>query len=324
MDFSGLGGLRYIEALMQKLGLDAGERERFCLALQRGDAGRSAVVLTRRAPEGWTPPFAPEPGPLVSWLPEGVFPVESEDRAGKLEGFAEGWFYPLDLSSVWEVAALSAWEAPVRRFLDMCSAPGGKTFLCARRLKVPEHFANEVEGGRLGILLHNLRRCGMTSGVYTQRMHPRVWAEMAPGAFDGVWADAPCSGQSLLAKGVKNPGCFHPSLVKGNAKRQRGVLAGCAACVAPGGFLGYSTCSFSLEENEMLVAWFLKNFPEFSSVEVPLLSPWRSVISAEYCYRLMPQHGLGAGGFVTLFKRAGERPEQLPGLPADMTLFPVQ
>lgn len=321
MDFAEMSGSRYAGTLITKLQLDDCAAERFRQALLSGDAGKSAVVLTPRSPEGWIPDFSQSH--QESWLPKDVFLVDNEEKAGKQTGYGEGWFYPLDLSSVWESAALSAWAKPVRRFLDMCAAPGGKSMLCARRLQPGEHFANEIESARLGILRHNLKRCGLTQNVYTQRMHPRVWAESAPESFDGIWVDAPCSGQSLLAKGIKNQGCFHPAIVKGNAKRQKGILAATSLCVAPGGFLAYSTCSFSLEENEQCVAWFLKKHPEFSTREIPLLSPWRSPISEEYCYRLMPQHGLGSGGFVTLFEKAGTAPELLPELPGELRLFPI-
>lgn len=322
MDFTGLGGSRNVEALMDKLGLENEDRRIFGQALLSGDAGRAAVVLTRRAPAGWLPEFTD--GQVLPWLPAGVFPVADETKAGKEKGFEEGWFYPLDLSSVWESAALSAWTSPVRRFLDMCAAPGGKSILCSLRLNPEEHFANEVDAGRLRILRHNLKRCGFTDNVYTQRLLPRLWAEKAPEAFDAIWVDAPCSGQSLLAKGISNPGCFYPATVKGNAKRQKGILAASAACLVPGGVMGYSTCSFSLEENEQVVAWFLKKFPEFATMDIPLLAPWRSSIGEHHCYRLMPQHGMGAGGFVTLFRREGVLPEELPAMEEELTAYPVE
>lgn len=324
MDFAGLGGSRNVEALMDKLGLDTPEREAFGCALLKGNAGRAAVVRTPLAPPGWIPDFAEKNIAGLEWLPEGVFPVQCGIRPGREKGYGEGWFYSLDLSSVWESAALSVCDAPVKRFLDMCAAPGGKSILCSRRLFPEIHFANEIDPGRLGILRHNLRRCGITREVYTQKLSPRVWAEKAPRSFDLMWVDAPCSGQSLLAKGIANPGCFFPGTVKGNAKRQKGILAASADCLAAGGIMGYSTCSFSLEENELMVDWFLKKFPGFATVEVPALLPWLSKVGSQFCYRLMPQHGLGAGGFVTLLRKPGELPQELPGLDAELHGFPVQ
>ena len=53
----------------------------------------------------------------------------------------------------------------------MCAAPGGKSILAQTRTAPREHVSNEVHPKRLGILRHNLLRCGFT-GVYTQRLRP--------------------------------------------------------------------------------------------------------------------------------------------------------
>jgi 16S rRNA C967 or C1407 C5-methylase (RsmB/RsmF family) len=126
---------------------------------------------------------------------------------------------------------------------------------------------------------------------------------VAPGGFDLVIVDAPCSGQSLLAKGIENPGAFHPATVKGNAKRQLGIVTAAADCVAPGGTLLYSTCTFSERENERVVSKFLGRMPDYKVLPVAHLEPWRSPLADFPCYRLYPQSGLGAGGFVALLAR---------------------
>lgn len=309
-------------ALMDRLALDPQEREVFGWSLLKGGAGRSVVVLTELAPEGWVPGFVTKEE-VPDWLPRGIYPVSDEKKAGKEKGFEEGWFYPLDMSSVWESMALGVVDYPVRRFLDMCSAPGGKSILTHSRLHPGEHFANEVEASRVKILRHNLKRCGYRENVYTQRLMPRVWAELAPECFDLIWVDAPCSGQSLLAKGVSNPGCFYPATVKGNAKRQKGILAAAIDCLSPGGMVAYSTCSFSWEENEQVAAWVLKKFPEMRLMEIPVLKQWRTSLNEHFCYRLMPQHKLGAGGFVAIYKKQGEIPCDLPEPDARLREYPV-
>jgi hypothetical protein len=73
--------------------------------------------------------------------------------------------------------------------------------------------------------------------------------------------------------------------------------------VAPGGYLLYATCTFSREENEDNVEWFLKTFPEFSAVSVPVLELYRSHIGEAATYRLLPHQGKGAGAFCALLRR---------------------
>lgn len=316
-----------MHALMARLGLSQEDQALFGMALIKGNAGINALVATPNTPKDSFLFVGQETkmlrGNIIEWLPEGVCVRMGEEKAGTLEGYAEGAFYPLDLSSVWEGSILKAWNHPVRRFLDMCAAPGGKSLLCGHIMCPEEHYANEVEAGRLNILRHNLHRCGYINKVFTQRLQPREWADGGAESFDFVWVDAPCSGQSLLAKGIKNLGCFHPAIVKGNAKRQRGILSSSASCVASGGGLAYSTCSFSIEENEGNVAWFLKRHPEFSLKAVPHLAPWQSCLSEAPMYRLLPQHGLGAGGFVVLFVKDGDISAELPILSAKFSDYPV-
>jgi len=261
--------------------------------------------------------------------PVAVFPAGHAVRHGDLPGWVPPWVglpdpscgaaYGLDLSSVWAAMVLSA-AGPVRVLLDLCASPGGKSVLAARALGPGLQVANEVSGKRLGPLRHNLARCGVRA--FTQRQEVGWWADHAAAAFDLVLVDAPCSGQSLVARGIENRGCFHPAVIDGNAHRQRGILARAAACVAPGGWLAYLTCTYSLEENERSVAWFLKKHAGWSAVEVPQLAAWRSPHAAVPCHRLGPHQGLGAGGFSCLLRRDGATGE-LPPLPAEASAWPV-
>lgn len=308
VDFSSLMGGRYVQALCKRIGMNELTAQEFVSALSSGDRGRSAVLITEKSPY----PDRVEGLELSreDWMMPGAYIIDSKVKVGSTQAYEQGWVYPLDLSSVWEMSALyqSGICTPrtISHFLDMCAAPGGKALMAYHLLRPQWMLANEVEASRLGILRHNVKRSISGAGFCTQRLLPRELAECGASSFQGIWVDAPCSGQSMLAKGTKNPGCFHPSMVKGNAKRQRGILASAAEMLAAGGFMGYSTCSFSYEENEGNVAWFLKKFPEFSTVEVPSFSLWRSGLSEAFTYRLMPYHGLGSGGFVTLFRKEGD------------------
>lgn len=198
---------------------------------------------------------------------------------------------------------------------------GRKSILAQTRVSPQEHVSNEVHPKRLGILRHNLLRCGFTN-LYTQRLRPDQWAELAPGCFDLILADAPCSGQSLLAKGIPNPGCFNSSVTGGNAKRQRGILLAALRCLAPGGFLLYTTCTYAPEENERNVLYLLKRHPDLHTVTVPELEHFRSSLTQEACYRLMPFHGAGAGGFTCLLRKEGGHPLPL-SLPDELKAWPI-
>lgn len=263
---------------------------------------------------------------LPVWLPESVELALAGVKTGKSPAYLAGEVYPLDFSSVITGSAMLAAREGLPdspRVLDLCAAPGGKSILASVLLTPGLLLANEVEGKRLGILRHNLARCRLAR-TFTQRLASEEFARLAPAAFDLVLVDAPCSGQSLLAKGMDNPGCFHPATVKGNARRQRRILEAAGATVAPGGFLLYTTCTFSLRENEEAVEKFLAASPVFEAVAVSHLDAFRSPFSNHPAYRVYPHRSPGAGGFAMLLRRRGERPplEATP-LPSLLLDYPV-
>ncbi len=284
--------------------------------LWTGDAAEKAAFLTRH-------PLAPR-DPRLDWLPDFVLRLAPGAEPGRDPLHADGALYCLDFSSVWAASALLALPPHGgARVLDVCAAPGGKSVFASLALRPGLLLSNEVIGKRLAILRHNLGRCRIAN-AHTQRLDPRDLAEKAPGAFDVVIVDAPCSGQSLPAKGIENPGAFHPASVKGNAKRQAGILTAAAQCVAPGGWLLYSTCTFAERENERVIARLLSRRPDFEAVPVEHLAMWCSPHAEFPAYRLYPHEGQGAGAFVCLLRREGVSDhESLPALDPDLTAHPV-
>ncbi len=294
-EVTGKGELR----LCSRLGLEGAEAEALLAAMQAGVSARGAVVLSALAPQDYQPPF-PCQEVEGEWLPPRVFVPAEGVKPTAYEDYSKGLYYSLDLSSCWESACLAVVPAPGAS-LDMCAAPGGKTMLMAARFGVSNHTANEVHSGRRGILRQNLQLCGMPQ-VRVMGNRPDQWARSGE-TFDLLLVDAPCSGQSLLCKGIKNPGCLSSSMVNGNAKRQKGIMLSAVQCVNPGGHIVYTTCTYDPEENEKVMAYILKRHPEWSAVEVPALSAFRSSLAPFPAYRLLPAHGFGAGGFCCLLQK---------------------
>lgn len=290
------------DRLCDRLGLKTTEEcVAFMTALRFGGYARSAVVLTPKAPADYVPPFPCADMSAAPWLPPRVFvPAAKSPKPTAHPDYAAGLYYMLDLSSCWESAPLSVVPAPARS-LDVCAAPGGKTMLMAARYLPADHTANEVNASRRGILRQNAEQCGLPNTTVTG-LRPDQWSTSGE-LFDLLLVDAPCSGQSLLCKNIKNPGCLSKHMVNGNAKRQKGILLSVLPCVRAGGHLLYSTCTYDPEENEKVMAYILKRFPEWSAVEVPLLADFRSALADFPAYRMLPMHGFGAGGFCCLLHR---------------------
>jgi len=240
--------------------------------------------------------------PPVAWQPDFVDHINVTSPVGRHPGHEAGHFYSLDLSSVFAASLALALSFRPRSIMDVCASPGGKSLFAWRAFQPEIAIANECIHSRIRMLRENLTRCGAGTIQITQLDPHRLAARFANLA-DLVLVDAPCSGQSMPAKGIPNPGCFHPVNVKRNALRQRRILADAAGLVQSGGALLYSTCTFSLEENEKNTAWFLKHFPDFIPVASPLHAAWQSKHAGFPAYRLHPHEGLGTGAYAVLLSK---------------------
>ncbi|MBF2027256.1 MAG: RsmB/NOP family class I SAM-dependent RNA methyltransferase [Oscillatoriales cyanobacterium C42_A2020_001] len=288
---------RLLVKLSQRLFQDEMKRAEFCDRLIHPQPLHPCILWCQSLPE--LSPFAVEP-PLP-WQPNWCDRLAFGQQPGKHPLHDQGAFYCLDFSSIFAVSTLLTIPAPVKLVVDVCAAPGGKSIFAWRELQPDLLISNEVIGKRIGALLSNLKRCQIDSARVTN-LDPQVLAENMPQTAQVVLVDAPCTGQSLIAKGGKAPGCFHPVTINNNANRQKRILANSAQLVAGQGYLAYMTCTYSPEENEQVAEWFLTRFPQFQPVAVPHLQAYQSHLTDLPCYRLFPQSGLGAGAFTLLLQ----------------------
>ncbi|MEB3295270.1 MAG: RsmB/NOP family class I SAM-dependent RNA methyltransferase [Synechococcales bacterium] len=283
---------------------DTTERERFVQALIQPQPFQPAILWCK-------PPiavFATEP-PLA-WQPPFVDRLHLGQQPGKHPLHDQGAYYCLDFSSVFAASVLLSLPKMPKLIFDMCAAPGGKSIFAWQALQPHLLLANEVVGKRMGALLSNLRRCGLTPAAL-MTVDSQIVAEVIPMTADLVLVDAPCSGQSLLAKGKLNPGCFHPVNINKNANRQKRILANSAQLVMPNGCLVYMTCTYAREENEQVIEWLLERFPEFQPIAIAPLQVYQSQLAEFPCYRMFPQDRLGAGAFTVVLRNTtrGQRRE---------------
>lgn len=285
---------KYARKLAAKLAPDP---EAFLAALEEGKSARPAVLWLQSEAEH---PFATLPP--APWQPDFVETMVEGERPGRHALHDQGAYYCLDLSSVFEASALCGLPTG-GTVVDVCAAPGGKTIFAHRALAPERLIANEVIGKRLGPLTGNLKRCNVPAE--TRCADPSKLADELAGLANVVLVDAPCSGQSLLARGQDNPGAFHPVNVNACANRQKRILAESMRLLSPGGFLLYSTCTYAREENEEVIEWLLERFPELVPQELPRHTAHRSPLTEHACYRLWPHESFGAGGFVALLQKRG-------------------
>ena len=153
------------------------------------------------------------------------------------------------------------------KVLDMCAAPGGKSSQIKNELgKDGILVSNEIIPSRCKILTGNMERMGFQN-VVTTCMHPQKLVKMFPqNYFNMIMVDAPCSGEGMFRKEEIAIDEWSPENVKMCAERQAEILDCAAKLVKLGGYIVYSTCTFSLEENEMTVDAFLQRHSGFELV----------------------------------------------------------
>ncbi|MDJ0620280.1 MAG: RsmB/NOP family class I SAM-dependent RNA methyltransferase [Calothrix sp. MO_192.B10] len=287
--------------LTRRLFTDTDEQDKFIHALINPQPFHPCIIWCKNKPKD-NPFLLAE---TISWQPNFIKRLSLQEKPGKHPLHEQGYFYCLDFSSVFAASTLLTINQPINYIVDMCASPGGKGIFAWKLLQPDLLICNEVIGKRLGMLISNLKRCHIQPSLVINR-DSSIFAQEIPLSSDLVLIDAPCTGQSLLAKGIKAPGCFHPSSINKSANRQKRIIANSAQIVAPQGYLAYMTCAYSPEENEQVCQWFLKRFPQFKAVEVSHLQPYQSHLTSMHCYRMFPQHGLGAGSFTALFQNTDD------------------
>lgn len=200
---------------------------------------------------------------------------------------------------------------------DFCASPGGKsTQLSAMIGETGILLSNEINPTRCKVLVGNIERLGVENSIVTNVDSDQL-AAWFDSCFDLVLVDAPCSGEGMFRKYDYAKDEWTPEAVIACAERQRLILANAARTVKAGGYLLYSTCTFSLEENEMNVDDFLEAHPDFSVCEVKdavkaVTAPGVPFEGAKHpddlskARRFYPHLHAGEGQFMCLLKKAGE------------------
>lgn len=270
-------------------------------------AVRSIRVNTRKiSPEEFRE-ISPFPLAPVPWCAEGFY-VPADASPGTHPFYYAGLYYIQEASAMLPAAVLPVSEHDA--VLDLCAAPGGKsTFLSARLKGTGVLAANDISASRQNATLKNLERFGADNTIILSENSQKL-AKLWPETFDAVLLDAPCSGEGMFRK--------DPSLMQAWEKRgsreyvpiQKQLAEDAVKMLKPGGYLVYSTCTFSLCENEEVIRHITETFPQMRLVPLPFRDPGfmpGMLKGFEDCVRLYPHRIAGEGHFTALLKKDGRR-----------------
>jgi len=192
------------------------------------------------------------------------------------------------------------------KVLDLCAAPGGKTTLLNSALQSSDLLvANEIIKTRVPILSDNLNRWGTSNTIITNN-DPKDFNAIHS-FFDVVLVDAPCSGSGMFRKDPAAMNEWSEGNVNLCHQRQERILADIYPALKEDGYLIYSTCSYSHQENEDILDWLCTEF-DLESIRIPIYKEW-GIVETEspqkkaWGYRFYPGKVKGEGLFAACLRK---------------------
>ncbi len=201
----------------------------------------------------------------VQWCPEGFY-FDAADKPGKHPYYHAGLYYIQEPSAMFPVKVLAP-EAE-ESILDMCAAPGGKTVQIACRMNNAGFLlSNDINADRTRALVKNIELCGIRNAFVACSAPESLVARFA-GYFDGILVDAPCSGEGMFRRDEHAVKSWRKYSYGTFTAIQDRLLGYAAEMTRSGGRIVYSTCTFSPEEDEVVISRFLKQHPGFELKEI--------------------------------------------------------
>lgn len=256
-------------------------------------------------------PFSLEP---IPWAREGFYASPAE-HPGRHILHEAGAYYIQEPSAMAVVSLLD--PRPGENILDLCAAPGGKSTQIAGRMQGQGLLvSNEIFPKRAQILSENIERLGIANALVTNH-DPRDLAAHFPYYFDRIVVDAPCSGEGMFRKDETAIREWSVDNVATCRDRQQWILECADQMLHEGGTIVYSTCTFSPDEDEEMVQWFLCGHPDYELIswhDTPLGTAMSALPDhGGFCdgtlpgtLRLWPHKLRGEGHFMALLHKKGE------------------
>ncbi len=225
---------------------------------------------------------------------ENCLEIKNGGNLTKTEEFKNGEFFVQDMASQLCVKALECENA--ERILDVCGAPGGKSFNAAITAgEKTEVICCDLSENRVSLIENGKQRLGL-SNVKGMVQDATVFNEKL-GAFDRILCDVVCSGLGVIAK---KPEIKYKKINPDTLwEIQNKILENSSRYLRENGILVYSTCTLNKRENQDVIENFLKNHPEFEPHPLCISE------NGEYAKTLFPDIDGCDGFFISAVKKKG-------------------
>jgi 16S rRNA (cytosine967-C5)-methyltransferase len=184
----------------------------------------------------------------------------------KVPGYDEGWFTVQDPATAISVDLLA--PCPGETVLDACAAPGGKTAMMASRMKGSGSLvAMDMHDDRIDVLKENQKRLKLDWIEIIKGDARKPQKALGDRTFDAILLDVPCTNTGVLRRRADARWRIDAERIAKITELQYDILTACAGLLKENGRLVYSTCSLEAEENEDLIARWVRDHPEFRMVK---------------------------------------------------------
>lgn len=222
----------------------------------------------------------------VPWNPLGFY-CDSAKAVSRNPLYYAGLYYIQEPSAMFPAGLLPV--EPGDKVLDMCAAPGGKSTALGAKLQGEGLLiSNDISYSRAKALLRNIEAFGIKNSLVISE-DPAKLVNRFSEYFDKILIDAPCSGEGMFHKKPGMTEAWEKTGPEFYSEIQRNIICYGAQMLKPGGYMVFSTCTFSPLEDEGTISYFLEKYPEFT---------------LEQEYHLWPHEVKGEGHYVTLLKKA--------------------
>jgi 16S rRNA C967 or C1407 C5-methylase (RsmB/RsmF family) len=185
------------------------------------------------------------------------------------------------------------------KILDIAAAPGGKSIVVDSLLTDNSIlWANDISYNRAKVLDYNLAKWGKANYIVSSAKVNDFFS--LKNQFDVVLLDAPCTGSGFFRKYESWQDNFSENYINLCAQRQKDILKNIFDIIPMDGYLIYSTCSYTAEENEDIAKWVIDN--GFEEIKLPIPAEW-GIVASEYGYRFFQHLSKSEGFYYAIFRK---------------------
>jgi len=197
--------------------------------------------------------------------------IEGNERIGKTFEHVLGFYYIQSLSSMMPPLLLNPTNEDT--VMDLCGAPGSKSTQLAEMMNNRGSLIiNEIDNERIKSLVFNLERMNV---INASVIHSKgeVLSKVYDDHFTKILVDAPCSGLGIIQKKGEVSNWWSLDHVDRLQHLQTRLLVAAIKMAKVGAEIVYSTCTLSIEENELVIDKILEKYPvELQEISLPIPS----------------------------------------------------